>query len=139
MEGSYGSLLKMPASLSCAFWLRCISLISPLTNHDPSNMDSLRIPIQLARRDSRVGFQLPPFNPASGVDGKSQTWGLCCHSTTRRKGLSPSSNISYQGSEPCLSSSNQGRFRENVSHSSSLCQRSKSEGKSLLVQNRETV
>ncbi|MEO0538612.1 MAG: hypothetical protein AAF215_32715, partial [Cyanobacteria bacterium P01_A01_bin.123] len=47
------------------------------------------------------GFWLLPFNPASGVDGQSQTWGLCCHSTTGRKGLSPLSDISYQGSRPC--------------------------------------
>ena len=56
-------------ALILSLWPWCISLISPLHVDDSSNVDSLRTHIQLARRDSNLGCQLPPFIPASGVDG----------------------------------------------------------------------
>src|SRR5262245_43631618 len=45
-----------------------------------------------ARRDSRSGSELPPFKPASGIDGQSLPWGLRITSASKGRELHPHRN-----------------------------------------------
>src|SRR5215467_2840315 len=51
----------------------------------------------LARRDTRrEATRLRRLSPLQTLEDQSQTWGIRCHSCTRREGLSPSWKLSYK-------------------------------------------
>ena len=65
--GKRKTLLSSP--ISSAFWLQPVSLIWLVLCDDGSNAHSqIDNEWALAGRDSNLGYQLPPFYPASGND-----------------------------------------------------------------------
>src|SRR5262245_27032356 len=51
----------------------------------------------LAKRDTRIeASRVRHLSPLQTVEDQSQTWGIRCHSCTRREGLPPSGKLSYK-------------------------------------------
>src|SRR5215467_5378029 len=51
----------------------------------------------LARRDTQIeASRLRHLSPLQPLEDQSQTWGIRCHSCTRREGLAPSWQLSYK-------------------------------------------
>src|SRR4029434_5164072 len=56
----------------------------------------------LARRNTRFeASRFRRFSPLQALEDQSQTWGIRCHSCTRREGLAPSWQLSCKVPLPC--------------------------------------
>jgi len=84
-------------ALSCAVLAPACQPLMLGDSNDGSSHLRLRCPEMLARRDTRMkASRLRHLSPLQTLEDQSQTWGIRCHSCTRREGLTPSWKLSYK-------------------------------------------